>query len=897
MAQSLYQFVIDDDSPKISYFPFVNLEPSTNLTAGWQLLYTGSGAATGPGQVGVGTSYHYTSRNGTSLLINWNGTGIQLVGSVANASYNITLDGISPPYFPDLANNILASFDSLNNTNHSLLLTTIITNATSPNVFLSFDKAVVTYTSPAGIDNTTATSQVIADSDIAFTGLWSYSAGNSMHVSNTVGNSAEATFSGSAITIYGLTSSYSGNFTVTLDNTTTHLSARSSYNNSDALLFYATDLPEDGLHHVTVTNQENRTLSLRVGGLNFTSFANSTPSRRTSTISSNSVSIPPGTIAAIVLAIVLFLVIAGIILYFACFDDDVERIPSLSPASGEEVESRSLSTTKGYGFGLGLRRGFSFAYRKSKMGSKVGSNSSEMSPNGIVPHTEYPMTPHPRACARIRKARSGMELSPARTPPSFKYHRVYKETHGILLPEIRVEQTGLVYDYDEDDADVKTLASCQDEALAATLSLSPRTSEARAAFGDRAASKLDVDTRDGARQPYKTQQRGFLQVRETSPFRVDVSTIFGMRRSNSSSGRTSGSGSSTWSKVRARLYRKAHHDDGKQSDTERRETSSCPGPESIPVLMHESGVANRRSERVPGSGTYSFLDFTSSHVSLRRQSKTTTLSSTPAEIGHGAKETSAWSENTSIRMVRIERSRDNVLAPKPDAPSTVSGGSQPSDGSGTRTQPSAAGYADSTILTFPNPIMIPPDDNNTWLSPHLAPPELAISPAATSPTESVPFSVSEIHFRHSHSDYAGIDSRRASDVSVLFPHPPLPLLGGSQANTPTYSPPPPYIVQRVLGLPMSPLSPLSPTSLATLPRISLDSPSSSGSPTARRPGTGASPTQPPTAFRVSSLLGPRPQPSAAGSVRGSAAPQLPMQGGRGSLRGPALIRRGREPMQ
>lgn len=73
MAQSLSQFDIDDDSPEIAYFPFVNLEPSPNVTAGWQLLYTGSGAAMSPGQLGVGTSYHYTSLNGASFMVNWTG--------------------------------------------------------------------------------------------------------------------------------------------------------------------------------------------------------------------------------------------------------------------------------------------------------------------------------------------------------------------------------------------------------------------------------------------------------------------------------------------------------------------------------------------------------------------------------------------------------------------------------------------------------------------------------------------------------------------------------------------------------------------------------------------------------------------------------------------------------
>lgn len=76
--------------------------------------------------------------------------------------------------------------------------------------------------------------------------------------------------------IYGLTSSYSGNFTVTLDNTTTSLSALSSYNNSGSLLFYATNLSQDTLHHIAVINEENCTLALQASGVNVISFGNST---------------------------------------------------------------------------------------------------------------------------------------------------------------------------------------------------------------------------------------------------------------------------------------------------------------------------------------------------------------------------------------------------------------------------------------------------------------------------------------------------------------------------------------------------------------------------------------------------------------------------------------------
>lgn len=639
------------------------------------------------------------------------------------------------------------------------------------------------------------------------------------------------------------------------------------------------------------------------------------------------------------LAAVLFLVIVGIFYYACCVrrkarqsavnqptflrggrgrsnengHTDVERVANISAPSGEELESTSLSTSKGYGFGLGLRREFPFAYRKNKM----GSGSSGMSRNGIGAQTEsYPMTPQfdrdekqffitslTEVFPVLAHAPESEKLAPgwcnpvARTPPSFKYDSCYKQTPGILLPELRVEGVGPVDD-DDDDADVKTLTSRQDETLAATLSLSPRISEALAAFDDGAKpSKLSIDAPDGTRQSRENKQPEFLQVPEPSPFRVDVAAIFGARKNNRDSG--SGSSNSAWSKVCAKLYRRAHRDDGRQSyDADRQETLGSSKPESVPVVMHQSGSAKPPSETAPGSGTYSFLDLTSSHASLGRDSKTTTLSSTPAELGHGTREAAAGSENHSIRMVRIERSRDDTLVPKPDAPSTASGGSHPSDNSGSHTVPSAPTTHTQISSAFPFPITIPPSAHIAHPSVHVperhitppppsphtppsqpdqhsqipetAPPEFALDPA-DSPTESVPFSVSDIHFRHSYSDYAGLDSQRASASSGLPPHPPLPHLDGSQANTPIYySPPPPYIVQRVLGLPtVSPLNPLSLTSNDSMLR-------------AGRPGTAPTHLAPPS--RVGSLLGPRPRPSTGGSVRGSAVPQLPMQGGRNNIR-------------
>ncbi|KAH7888925.1 hypothetical protein F5I97DRAFT_1925473 [Phlebopus sp. FC_14] len=937
MAGSISQFYVEDDSPEIAYFPYVGLEPSQNLTNGWQFLYNGSGAATAPGQVGVGTSSHYTGLNGASFLITWNGTGIDLMGTAVDASYQITLDGnTNLSYSSDAEQSILASFHDLDNTNHTLLLTTIITTPTSPNSFVTFDKALLTYAPPAGTDNTTATSQTITDADqIAFVGQWSYVAdgsGNSMHEMGSEPKSV-----GSAVTIYGLISSYSGNYTVTLDNVSTALSAQSAYNDSEALLFYATGLSQDALHQIVVTNDENRTLAVRVGGMNVTAFGDVTISDTNTSTSST----PAGTIAALVLAAVLILLILAIALYYFRIirprshilkqnslrhdtssdeknDPDMERVIDISPPPAEEdVEVGSLSTSKGYGFGLGLRLAFPFAHRKSKS----RSNSSGISRNGNSSRVlSDPMTPqYDRDDKRLSintltadlpvlgHAPESEKLAPGwtnpvtRTPQS-KGDHTHTGSHGFLLPELRVEDAGATDDDDESDVDAKTLTSRQDEALAATLSLSPRTSEAPPAFG----AAMGMSIRDDHRIPRRPERNSqFLQVRETSPFRLDVGAIISSLRGNGNhdSRRTSGSGGSTWSKVRARLYRRAHRDDGRSSHhTDRQESSSSSGPESVPVVMLDSGSAAPPSDTAPGSGTYSFLDFTSSRASLRRQSRATTLSSTPADNGHGhTRNPSNWNDSSSIRMVRIERSRDKISTPKPDAPSTVSRGSHtetPSDHSN--------GLSPQTTYThgsspFPFPVTIPPSlhiphpfnaVHERQTSPSPSPLSESIqsvqrlqvpqpSPretasAANSPTESVPFSVSDIHFRHSVSDYAEVDSRRASDASNLPPHPPLPHRDGSQPGTP-FTPPPPYVVQRVLG--MTPVN--SPTLAAWLA-----APSSTPSST---PTSSQTVIARPSQFRMGTLLGPRPRPSTAGSTgsaRGTAAPQLPMQGGRGSLRGP-----------
>jgi hypothetical protein len=73
MADNI-QFYVDDTSPSISYFPFGDTFSVPNLTAGWNPYYDESGFASALGETGKGITYHVTSCDGASIIVQWNGT-------------------------------------------------------------------------------------------------------------------------------------------------------------------------------------------------------------------------------------------------------------------------------------------------------------------------------------------------------------------------------------------------------------------------------------------------------------------------------------------------------------------------------------------------------------------------------------------------------------------------------------------------------------------------------------------------------------------------------------------------------------------------------------------------------------------------------------------------------
>ncbi|KAF9479037.1 hypothetical protein BDN70DRAFT_906426 [Pholiota conissans] len=158
MSETLVTFSIDDTSPEIAYLPLGDTLSTPDLFAGWNPYYTLSGFASAQGAVGNGTSQHITSLDGASLVIEWSGTGITLLGNATQSSYSITLDSsqLSLPSPSSNTNpNILADIQNLADAPHTLRLTAHMPSSQGQGLpgssMLVFDQALV-FSSPVGVD-------------------------------------------------------------------------------------------------------------------------------------------------------------------------------------------------------------------------------------------------------------------------------------------------------------------------------------------------------------------------------------------------------------------------------------------------------------------------------------------------------------------------------------------------------------------------------------------------------------------------------------------------------------------------------------------------------------------------------------------------------------------------
>ncbi|KAJ7693304.1 hypothetical protein B0H17DRAFT_1199824 [Mycena rosella] len=364
----------------------------------------------------------------------------------------------------------------------------------------------------------------------------------------------------------------------------------------------------------------------------------------------------------------------------------------------------------------------------------------------------------------------------------------------------RQDDRGSVREYDADDG--RSILG-DGSARIALRSLSPRTSEAehrkerkkrRAKDKGITSSPLSnpaSDASSGSRNtpPPLEASNTNLSLRNTSPFQVDFD------QNDPRAARLSGQ-----SRVRFEADAPA---DEQRTEGNGGQASTTPF-RLTPMSDHLRDT--------------SFLDFASSSEGSVR---TNAYSSSSRSIGsHGPTGHSHWSTGGSSSMMAS-------IVPPP----------QPKSRWSTTTAPSSdihheASSGSSGSNNFPFPVSLPPSPHHpegTFMPPQ--PPSFAANlelPAAqrrdgtmsslnshpsdlmsehpTSPTDSVPMSVSDIHFRHSDTDEP--NGSRGHSSGGLPTHPPLPA-APSQAEES-------YIVQRVVGTPHTP-SPRPRTTTLTTP--------------------------------------------------------------------------------
>lgn len=299
-----FSFVVNDTSPALNFFPFSDTLSTPNFFAGWNPCFSASACSTHPGQQGNGTSSHITSLDGAAFSVQWWGNGIQLTGFVAGpVTYDLQLDGqTNSSISPSSGTTLLASYDNLQPTNHTLsLIVHNPTNSSSALIGIYHALINVNSTSP----NVTFYTTTIDDTALPFTGQWSFLDDSSLspldstyHTTSNAGDSVSLNFSGTAITVFGYRDTTSGNYSVQLDNETVILNAASSSKEATTL-FFRTGLNDSFVHTLTITNEDNSLLA--IGSVNITKVS-SRSSNPTSALSRGS---HRSTVIAITLAAIL----------------------------------------------------------------------------------------------------------------------------------------------------------------------------------------------------------------------------------------------------------------------------------------------------------------------------------------------------------------------------------------------------------------------------------------------------------------------------------------------------------------------------------------------------------------------------------------------------------------
>ncbi|KAG6897789.1 hypothetical protein C0992_011203 [Termitomyces sp. T32_za158] len=120
---------------------------------------------------------------------------------------------------------------------------------------------------------------------------------------------------GTSFLLSGGTSPRAGRYSVIVDNNTFNLSGKSTFTNTETILFYITGLNATGSHDVRITNEDENDLLLKFDG--FQAFEPVSAQPTSSPLPESGVAMSKGTIAALVLAGILgFLIISGLLYFF-----------------------------------------------------------------------------------------------------------------------------------------------------------------------------------------------------------------------------------------------------------------------------------------------------------------------------------------------------------------------------------------------------------------------------------------------------------------------------------------------------------------------------------------------------------------------------------------------------
>ncbi|KAH9948930.1 hypothetical protein B0H21DRAFT_689167 [Amylocystis lapponica] len=862
MADFVFPLTIDDTSPTISYSPFPDTFGVPDVLAGWNPYYTDSGFATDPGpsssspvtDIGNGTSLHITALDGAAFAVAWNGTAITVHGTLtapvlSTLSYSVTLDGTpttnyvstlsSPASVTSAVDDVLAAFSNLSDGPHQLVLTVrnpdTDGNTTATGAVVVLDRAVVELeaTSPQAPTSTSAsqppaaspTTTSISDYAIAFRGQWSFAStllpalpNAAFHLSTNAGDSAWIPFNGeyrasvicymaghevnflerfififclvliltpftfalrcTAVTLSGLTTPSSGLYNVSLDGEPfVTRSARSSFTATvPTVLYYASGL-DSTPHMLEVVNagakggDEGSLLAVLAGGANVTSNV-SLPTATPVSVSGLS----RGQVAAIAIGstfgFIFLILLVGLLIYWRRRGYREEQL---------FVRPRTRRTRLMAFFLPGHARAEKAdldANEKAREERRVGA-AGHLEVLDITSHDHEKSEDEDdeHEATGVRRADKGKGRA--------RYGHAAQNSDGSFAIEL---------------PDLEHVASYSPRQITENLDLptplpslgffsSPITSPR----SPRPRGPREMHGRDSSRGILLSEMGGPMSDEEAqenqTPLRVGFSPI----QERPERGAETEKHVSTGAMSLPYSLRQAL---GRYSDSQRRDD----------VREVEAGASTSRP-----STMFSFLDFSSSSSTLGSRTRSQRQSSS----------NSTRSSARSRRNTGSEQSARSVVPPE----RRISFGlSMTVDGGPTESRPSLTPDVSLQPVSLPPPLTIASGTGHGNVGPDAA-------DLLPSPTDSIPLTVSDIHFRHSaYSTSSVSDSRRTSAMRLSGshrpPHPPLPsssvppspteatVLSHTRANSLTTRP---FIVQKLLGMPGAGSGPPTPFASPTTP--------------------------------------------------------------------------------